>query len=175
MDMQEQLKPVARNLKKEWLALDMDKVGASKHEYGIALKSRFQTLNNQTANISALLTPGINASKHTNLVVDITLPKIADLEPCLPTLSAFMQQASAVLSPMSLMVDMRTSQIVLRQSQLIPLSHPPATTAFVNAAQILIPLLTQTIESLSKMNPEPATGREMADMLAESFYGALQQ
>ncbi|CAM3737111.1 hypothetical protein [Parendozoicomonas haliclonae] len=175
MNIQETLKPVARNVKKEWLSMDMEKVGASKHDFGIALKSRFQTLNDQTSSISALLTPGIQGDKHVNIVVDITLPKGPSLEPVLNSLSAFMQQATAVLSPMTVMVDMRTSQIVLRQSHVMPLNHPPATIAFVNAAQILVPLMQQTIDSLVKMNPAPNDAREMADLLAKSFYGALQE
>lgn len=175
MEMQERLKPIARSLRKEWLSLKMEKVGASKHQFGIILKSSMPTMGGEPVALSALLTPGVTGEKHINLVMDVALPKVEDLEPVLPALSAFMQQATAVLSPMTIIVDMRTSQIILRQSQLIPLDEPPATAAFVKASQILVPLLKKTIESICEINPAPADARQMADMLAESFYGVLQE
>ncbi len=175
MNIQDNLKPIARVLKKEWMSLDMEKVGASKHEYGIALKSRFKSLKDETIVLSALLTPGINPEKNLNLVMDATLPESPPLEKYLPALSAFMQQATAVLSPMTVVVDMRTNQIVLRQSQLMSLDYPTSTVAFFNAIQVLIPMLQKTISSICEMNPTPDDARQMADLLSQSFYGALEE
>ncbi len=174
MNFQEILKPTARNIKKEWRTLGIDKIGASKHEYGIALKSHLQTINNQTVILSALLTPSINRQKNVNMIVDITLPKSGDLESCLGALSAFMQQTTALLNPITLLVDMRTSQIILRQCQIMPIAHPPATTAFINAIQLLVPLLQPIINTLCQTNPSQDDARELANQFVNSFQGALK-
>ncbi|WP_281645985.1 hypothetical protein [Parendozoicomonas sp. Alg238-R29] len=172
---EEALKPVARRLKKELKSLEVDKVGVSRHEYGIALKSRFTTLNNEKAVLTALITPGVSPDKNVNLILDATLPESPNLEEHLNALSAFMQQSTALLSPMAMLVDMRTSQIVLRQSQLMGINYPISCIPFFNAVQILIPLIQQTIKSICKMNPAPEDARKMADLLSESFYGALTE
>ena len=157
---EEALKPVARRLKKELKTLEMDKTGVSRHEYGIALKSRFTTLTNQKATLTALITPGVNPEKNVNLILDATLPEGPSLEQYLNALSAFMQHSTALLSPMAMMVDMRTNQIVLRQSQLMALNYPISVTPFFNAVQILTPLIQQTLESIVKINPSPEDARK---------------
>ncbi len=175
METAELLKPVARRLKKEWLTLNMEKVAASKHEYGIALKSRFTSFNDEEITLSALLTPGIHPQQNLNLVLDAALPKGESLEAFLPALSAFMQHATAMLSPMTVLVDMRTNQVVLRQSQIISSNYPIVTEPFYNALQVLIPLLQKTIESIRQTNPSQAHARKMAELLSESFYGAFSE
>ena len=172
---EEALKPVARRLKKELKSLEVDKTGVSRHEYGIAIKSLFTTLNNEKATLTILITPGVHPDKNVNLIMDVTLPEGPNMEQHLNALSAFMQHSTALLSPMSMLVDMRTNQIVLRQSQLMALNYPITCTPFFNAAQILTPLIQQTLQSIVKINPTPEDARKMADLLSESFYGALSE
>ena len=169
------LKPVAKRLKKEWQTLDVGKVAASKHPHGVILKCQFKTFSDEKATMTALLTPAINPTANVNLILDILLPQSQNLEPLLPSLSAFMQQATAQLSPVSLLVDMRSQQLVVRQAQVMGLNYPINTIPFYNASQLLIPLIQRTVESMHNKPPSQEEARNMADLLSESFYGALTE
>lgn len=168
------LKPMARRLKKEWQSLGMKKVAASGQEHGISLKSRFTTENGKIAVVTALLTPGV-MENNVSLMVDVMLPEGPRLEPCLTALSAFMQQATAQFSPVSVLADVKTNRIVLRQSQLTAVDYPIVLAPFLNSARALVPLLQDTLVRLCARNPSPDKARKMADELSSRFYGAVAQ
>ncbi|MCY4473220.1 MAG: hypothetical protein OXC07_10470 [Kistimonas sp.] len=169
------IKPLARRLKKEWQAMGMKKVAASGQEHGISLKSRFSTEDGKMVVITALLTPGVINNNNASLMVDVVLPEGPRLEPCLTALSAFMQQATAQFSPVSVLADVKNNRVVLRQSQLTAVDYPVSLAPFLNSARALVPLLRDALVRLCARNPSPDKARQMADELSSRFYGAIAE
>ncbi len=174
MQNEKTLKPIAKRLKKEWLAMGLKDIKASRLHHGICLRSSFQDYQNQRVGFTALVTLGINPEKTANLVIDVSVPLTPLQDTILPAFCAFLQQASGLLSPLALLMDVQGQQLVMRQSQILALKYPVQTQPIHDASLLLMPLLQTSIDQIMKTSPKPNEAREMANHVATSYYGAMQ-
>ena len=166
---------IARRLSKEWNSWGVQPPKITEGSEGVTLKSAFSLACGQQAVLTAEITPGLNRAKTANLVLGTHFACRSVPEKALLSLCAFLQEATAQLSPMALLVDVENSRLLIRQSQIIALEYPLMSRPLYDACLLLIEGVKQSANAVISQPMAPEQARELAQRLAVSYHGVPQQ
>ncbi|MRI34786.1 hypothetical protein EOPP23_17535 [Endozoicomonas sp. OPT23] len=157
------------------LGLSLKKLGLkasviSQTDHGIVLGTRLQLRPHMSMPCYCTLSSGVSDGQSLIItctaVIDTTLSDIESL----PALAAFINQLSTVIPQFSLLLDLDSRKLILRQSQLYSKDSLCHFQVFYDKVQLLALPLINTVTRICKSAPSVTDARLMADYLAEDLY-----
>ena len=169
-------KKLIKQLRKEWQSLSLRNIAVLQTR----IFGKNDALNLQASlpipsylipsvTLNVTLSPGLSDQTSAYLLIDAIFPEKLPLATYLPSLCAFSQRTSALISPLTLVIDIESQQLILRQSQLIANNTPLTSRTFISSAQQLIPLLQESIDHILQASSSPEEARYIADYMVEHY------
>ncbi len=119
-----------------------------------------------------IISSGLVSSESFHLMMTAILDRPLKLEKNLNSLAAFLHQLSAVLPPLSFMLDFQSRQVLIRQCLIGANDSKSDLYSFLNIVQLIIPMLEKTLVRLESGQFTEQDARLMADYLSDSNYSA---
>ena len=160
------------------LGLSLKKLGLrtsviSQTDAGIVLGTRIHLRPHLTlpcyCTLSSGMTGGASLIVTCTAVIDTELTDIVSL----PALAAFINQISTVLPQLSILLDLDSRKIILRQSQFYSRDSLCHFQIFYDKVQLLAEPLIRTILRICQTAPTVQDARLIADYLAEDIYAEV--
>ena len=163
------LREKTSHLKTYWRQLGLKQIAEARTENAFYLSTTLTAGHIPDITLTAVLQQGLNPNS-LSVIVDAALPTPVDLT---PATQSFIQQATAVLAPMALVINPDPVQLVIRQARLISLNTKINSRAVIDSIQILAPLLHHACLQIEQQQLAPEQAREMAELLSEYWFEVI--
>lgn len=166
-------KTLIKEFHKEWKTAGFKHIAISRltshHQHSISIQAA-APIYGPPVTASIIITPGLTRET-VYVVMDIILPNKLPLATQLSSLCAFSQRITALIAPLSLVIDIESEQCLLRQTQLISAQVNISSQTFITRAQQLTPQLLEGIHHIMQTNCTPEDARLIATYMNESWEG----
>ncbi|OED46565.1 hypothetical protein ACH42_03795 [Endozoicomonas sp. (ex Bugula neritina AB1)] len=163
--------PIIKTIEQQWSSLAVKNLATSSIDSIVILNGQHLISSiDETINCTAIASHGMTDQSLTLIYIT----PIPGAQVLTDSLYAFLLQLTALLPPLEFIADLQSDQIVIRQSQIISRKHPIQSKSFIKASQWLIPLLTQSLDQITRQELHPNDTRKMADFLSETYFEALK-
>ena len=163
------LQEKSSHLKSYWRQLGLKRIVEAHTNNAYYLSTTITAGHIPDIALTAVLQQGLNPNS-LNVIIDARLPNFLSLS---PATQSFIQQATAVLAPVALIVNPDPVQLVIRQARLISLNTKINSRAMIDTIQILAPLLNHACLQIEQQHLSPEEAREMADLLSEHWFEVI--
>ncbi len=160
------------------LGLSLKKLGLkssviSQTDHGIVLGTQLELRPHLSMPCYCTLSSGMSDGQ--SLIITFTAvidTPLTDIE-SLPALAAFINQLSTVIPQFSILLDLDTRKMILRQSQLYSHDSLCHFQIFYDKVQLITLPLIKTVTRICKSALSSEEARQMADYLAEDIYSEV--
>ena len=163
------LQEKALHLKNYWRQLGLKRIVEACDDQTFYLSTSLTAGHIPDIQLTAVLQQGLNPNS-LSAVIDAQLPTPIILT---PAILAFIQQTTAVLAPVALIINPEPVQLVIRQARLISLNTRINSRAMLDTIQILAPLLHQACLQIEQQQLSSEEARIMADLLSEHWFEVI--
>ncbi|AMO57145.1 hypothetical protein GZ77_16945 [Endozoicomonas montiporae] len=163
------LQEKSSHLKSYWRQLGLKRIVEASDDHAFYLSTCLTAGHIPNIQLTAVLKQGLNPES-LSAVIDAQLPATITLS---PATQAFIQQASAVLAPIALIINPEAVQLVIRQARLISLNTKINSRAMLDTIQILAPLLHHACLQIEQQQLSCEEARTMADLLSEHWFEVI--
>ncbi len=173
MNTADQLQQQADAIKQQWQTQKLKNIAVQTNDSAQAVSAELTLKPKLSLSLSAVVSVGLKEDISSNLILSAALPEPINFSHSALPLAAFVNQATALLTPLSLILDLQTERLLIQQSQIIANTLPPDTQAFLNILNIVAPLIQDAVGQLVRQEINPGDARLMANLLAQQYYGAI--
>ncbi|UYM16847.1 hypothetical protein [Endozoicomonas euniceicola] len=163
------LREKSLHLKNYWRQLGLKRIVEASNDQAFYLSTSLTAGHIPDVQFTAVLQQGLNPNS-LSVIIDAQLPTPITLT---PATQAFIQQTTAVLAPVALIINPEPVQLVIRQTKLISLNTKINSRAMLDTVQILAPLLHQACLQIEQQQLSSKEARMMADLLSEHWFEVI--
>lgn len=163
------LREKTSHLKTYWQQLGLKRIAEARTENAFYLSTTLTAGHIPDITLNAVLQQGLHPNS-LNVVIDAGLPTPVDLT---SATQSFIQQTTAVLAPVALVINPDPVQLVIRQARLISLNTKINSRAVIDSIQILAPLLHHACLQIEQQQLASEQAREMAELLSEHWFEVI--
>ncbi len=165
------VKKLVKKIIKEWRLLGLSDICLSKacvlHQQEFVIQANFFLVSRQQVTITATIASGLIETESIYLVFDAIVAKKLPVNELLGSLCAFTQQAGMLLSPLNLILDMKSEQLCLRIAYTLSCDSMISFSNFFDDIKRLTPRLTESLDTIIRIKPKPETARLIAEFMVE--------
>ena len=167
-----ELKPIIQQIKNEFkhYGIEVSPPETSKPDHTV--NSQVITYQELTLSTDVNLQWGVLDKKTVNITISCSFElENLDLE-LLPSLCAFSHSLNTRIIPLVLLLDVPNSRLVIRQSFVTSPEHPVLLEKHLDASQLLAPLISQMVKTMTYKQSSMEEAKTMADITV-NYYEAL--
>ena len=157
------------HLKSYWRQLGLKRIIEASNDQTFCLSTSLTAGHIPDIQLTAALQQGLTPNS-LSVIIDAQLPTPITLT---PATQAFIQQTTAVLAPVALIINPEPVQLVIRQTKFISLNTKINSRAILDTVQILAPLLHQACLQIEQQQLSSQEARKMADLLSEHWFEVI--